>query len=128
MAGVETDDQMRELCRGLLSRLSRGRLTPVAPGRAALGSFALVNGGVSIALVGVAGAAPTGTAVQPSPSKRARQRGRDSMIRLSWSRSLRLARRIAAVIAGAVTAAKPDGVPRLRRVISVPPSPVSCQV
>lgn len=53
-----------------------------------------------------------------------RQRGRDSTIRFSWLRSFRFARRIAATIAGAVTATKPDGVPRFRRVIRVAPSAV----
>lgn len=56
MAGADDDEQMRQLCRGLLARLSRGRLTPTAPGRTALGSFALVNAGVSIALIGIAAA------------------------------------------------------------------------
>jgi len=37
---------------------------------------------------------------------------------LSWARSLRLARRIAAAMAGAPIRAKPAGSPRLRKVIA----------
>jgi hypothetical protein len=43
-------------------------------------------------------------------------------------RSASFARRIARAMTGAATAASPDGSPRLRRVIAVPPSPASSHV
>ena len=51
-----------------------------------------------------------------------------SRIAFSWARSLRLARRFEPAIIGATTFEKPDGSPRLRRVIRVPPDGVSAQV
>jgi hypothetical protein len=51
-----------------------------------------------------------------------------SRIALSRSRSFRFARRIARAIAGAATLEKPEGSPRLRRVILVPPAAVSSHV
>jgi hypothetical protein len=43
-------------------------------------------------------------------------------------RSFQLARRVAMAIIGALSLVKPAGSPRLRRVISVPPSGVSAHV
>jgi hypothetical protein len=46
----------------------------------------------------------------------------------SRARSFRLARRMALAIMGAASFEKPDGSPRLRMVIRVPPFAVSSQV
>lgn len=51
-----SNDDMRALCHGLVVRLTGGRTAAWEPGDGALGVFALVNGLVSLALIGLAAA------------------------------------------------------------------------
>jgi hypothetical protein len=60
----------------------------------------------------------------PSTGSQSPRRSRSA---LSRRRSARFARAIARAIIGAAILAKPAGSPRLRRVITVAPSPASCQ-
>lgn len=66
MTGAEPNAQMSALYRGLIARLSAGRLRATAPGSAALGWFALANGTVSIALIGAAAAVANEPLLFPS--------------------------------------------------------------
>jgi hypothetical protein len=64
---------------------------------------------------------PTSIAMGHIVARRSQDQLSDSTIFLSSARSLRFALRIALAMSGAVSFEKPDGFPRLRNVMRVPP-------